>query len=1104
VKIERNVRRSGLGRKRLLVWALAWLSIAGLAMASEYHGPVTFGGLPVPGTTVKVTATQGNKTVVAITDEQGLYTFPDLADGKWTIEIEMTGFAPVKQEVTVAPNAPAGVFEMKLLTLDQIRAAAKPVTVEVATQAPTTSQVSEAKPGAPAATTSSQVSEARPGAPAPAKKGAAAKTPESSQVSEARPGAPTPAAAPPQDETAQQANDGFLINGSVNNAATSQYSMSQAFGNNRNGGRSLYNTDLRLVLRNSAFDAKSYSLAGVDTAKPPYNYMTGSVGFGGPLKIPHLLTAARAPYFYVSYTRTQNKNDSTVSVLVPTSAEWGGDLSQAPNVTAIYVPPDMATISPSCNSYLLGTGLTQSAINGGTAQFAGNAIPSACISTAAQNLIHLNFYPAPNLAGNPVYNYQTPLVGSTHADMFQTTLSRMIGSKNSVYGTFSVGSTRSGSENLFNFHDSNNSLNVSSSANWYHRLTTRLSMNMSYSFTRARNQALPFFANRQNVSLDMGISGNLQDATDYGPPGLGFSSGIFGLSDANSSNNRSETNYVSGSLQWYRFNHDVQVGGDFRRQESNYFSQSNPRGSLSFNGGATQETQVVNGVPTAVAGTGSDFADFLLGLPDTSNIAFGNADKYLRQSVYDFYANDNFRVNPELSINAGVRWEYGAPVTETQGRLVNLDIAPGFTNEAPVLGSNPVGPLTGQSYPAALLRPDRSGISPRLGIAWRPISGSSLLVNAGYGIYNDTSVYQATAQAMAQQAPLSTSLSVSNSPACRFTISNPFSVPCSTTTKDGFAVDPNFRVGYAQLWNLQLRRDLPGSLQLSVSYLGIKGTRGVQEFLPDTAPPGATNPFAAYPVGYLYRTSNGNSTREAGTVSLRRRLRSGLAAGLTYTYSKSMDDDFSLGGQGPGPSGGSSSQIAQDWQHPNTQRGLSTFDQRHVLSANAQYTTGMGLGGKTLMSGWKGLAYKEWTVQTTITLASGTPETPIYGGASTPGTGVSSAIRPNLTGVSPYSGLTAGRHLNLNAYSVPSGQWGNARRDSITGPNQFSLNASMDRTFRLHARYNLETRLDATNVLNHVTYSGWNTTYIPNSTQFGAAQGPNGMRSMSVTMRLRF
>ncbi len=1090
VKIQRNVRKCGFRKKRLLVWALAWLSIAGLAMASEYHGQVTFGGLPVPGTTVKVTATQGNKTAAAITDTQGLYTFPDLADGKWTIEIEMTGFAPVKQEVTVAPNAPAGTFEMELLTLDQMRAAAKPVTVEAATAASTsvattesTSVAAGAAPAADAAT---------------AKKGAAAKTPATSAAASAAPAAP-----PPQDETAQQANDGFLINGSVNNAATSQYSMSQAFGNNRNGGRSLYSTGLSLVLRNSAFDAKSYSLGGADTAKPAYNDMTGGVTFGGPLKIPHLLPPARAPYFYVAYSRTQNKNDSTASALLPTAAEWGGDLSQAPNVKAIYVPSDMATLSPNCDSTLVGMGLTQSAINAGTAQFAGNVIPSACISTVATKLYNLNFYKVPNLTGNALYNYQVPLVNSNHADMFQTQLYKQIGSKDNVNVSAFMQSSRSGSENLFGFHDANNSKNINANAGWYHRLTTRLSLNTSYSFSRSRNQSLPYFVARQeNVSQEMGISGNDQDATVYGPPGLGFSSGLQGLSDANSSNNRSETNNVSASLQWYRFNHDVQVGGDFRRQESNISSQSNPRGSLSFNGTATQGTG-------GSTGAGSDFADFLLGLPDTSAIAFGNADKYLRQSVYDFYANDNFRVNPELSINAGVRWEYGAPVTETQGRLVNLDIAQGFTNAQPVLGSNPTGPLTGQHYPAALLRPDKSGISPRLGIAWRPISGSSLLVRAGYGIYNDTSVYQATASAMAQQhgtaqTPLSTSLNVSNSTACRFTIGNPFSVPCSTTTPDGFAVDPNFRVGYAQLWNLSVQRDLPGSLQMVVSYLGIKGTRGVQEYLPNTVPLGATNPFAAYPVGYLYRTSNGNSTREQGVLTLRRRLRSGLAAGLTYTYSKSMDDDYVLGGQGPVTSGGSGSQIAQDWQNPNGERGLSNFDQRHVLSANAQYTTGMGLAGKTLMSGWRGLAYKEWTVQTTITLASGKPQTPIYGGASTPGTAVSGTIRPNLTGVSPYSGLTAGHHLNLNAYSVPSGQWGDARRYSITGPNQFSLNMSLDRSFRVRTRYNLETRLDATNILNHVTYSGWNTNYIPNSTQFGAAVGPNGMRSMSITMRLRF
>ena len=80
--------------------------------------------------------------------------------------------------------------------------------------------------------------------------------------------------------------------------------------------------------------------------------------------------------------------------------------------------------------------------------------------------------------------------------------------------------------------------------------------------------------------------------------------------------------------------------------------------------------------------------------------------------------------------------------------------------------------------------------------------------------------------------------------------------------------------------------------------------------------------------------------------------------------------------------------------------------------------------------------------------------------------------------------------------------FGDARRDSITGPNQFSLNASMDRTFRLHDRLNLETRIDATNALNHVMYSSWNT--VVNGSQFGAAQSPQGMRSLQLTMRLRY
>ena len=231
---------------------------------------------------------------------------------------------------------------------------------------------------------------------------------------------------------------------------------------------------------------------------------------------------------------------------------------------------------------------------------------------------------------------------------------------------------------------------------------------------------------------------------------------------------------------------------------------------------------------------------------------------------------------------------------------------------------------------------------------------------------------------MAQQAPLSKSLNVSNSAACPLTLASAFN-PCATTTATTFAVDPNFRVGYVQTWSLSVQRDLPAALQMTVTYLGIKGTRGVQQFLPNTYPAGAANPCPSCASGYTYRTSNGNSTREAGSIQLRRRLRRGFTSTLTYTYSKSIDDSSFLGGSGPIAAGATTQTqgagtTAQNWLNLRGERGLSSFDQRHLLTISPiQYTTGMGIGGRTLMSGWKGRFYKEWTFLTNVTVGTGTP-----------------------------------------------------------------------------------------------------------------------------------
>jgi hypothetical protein len=527
----------------------------------------------------------------------------------------------------------------------------------------------------------------------------------------------------------------------------------------------------------------------------------------------------------------------------------------------------------------------------------------------------------------------------------------------------------------------------------------------------------------------------------------------------------------------------------------------------------------VNGVALG----GFDLADFLLGIPDTSAIAFGNADKYFRESAYDAYLADDWRVDPELTVNAGIRWEYGAPITELFGRLVNLDMAPGFSAAAPVVANHPVGPLTGRHYPTSLIDPYRRGFEPRVGIAWRPISGSSLVVRAGYGVSYDTSVYQTIALQMSQQAPLSKSLSVQNSAGCPLTLGNGFNT-CPSITPDNFAIDPHFRPGYAQNWQFSVQRDLPGSLLLTATYLGTKGARGVQDYLPNTYPVGGANPCPMCPVGFAFLSSNGESTRQAGQLQLRRRLHNGLTGTLQYTFSKSIDDEAMLGGQGAtavtqntpqgpysfnaamtsGTNSGSSPAsptIAQNWLDLRGERGPSTFDQRHVLIAQLQYTTGMGFGGKTLMGGWQGLLFKEWTLVTQINAASGLPETPIFL-AAVPGTGVTGTIRPDATGVSIYR-APAGLFLNPAAYAPPSpGQWGQAGRDSIIGPGEFGLNASLGRTFRLHDRLNLDFRFDAANMLNHVTFTNWNS--VINSAQFGLPVAANAMRSMQATLRLRF
>jgi trimeric autotransporter adhesin len=1021
-----------MNRLLQLVCVFALLLLPNFAAASPYYGKVTYNGLAVPGATV--TATQAGVKLTAVTDAGGVYQFADLKDGVWKIDIRMQFFATIHAQVTVAPKLPAGNWELTPLPMSQLLARAQ--NAQAATVAPELPAVTALKP---------------------------------SQQKPEEGGGEAPKEPPEQDD---RSADGFLVNGSVNNSATSVYSTNPAFGNSRTNSRALYNGGFATIVDNSSIDARPFSLSGVEAPKDSYTHMTAGFTLGGPLNIPHLMP--QGPNFFVGYVWTRDNNATINTGLVPTLAERSGDLSslQAP----IYNPA---------------TGL----------QYLGNQVP---VSPQAQALLNLYPLPNPNIPVNSGYNYQAPVLNSVHQDALNSRLSRHIGRADNIYGGYNFESTRYNNPNLFGFVDNASALGMNANIHWMHRYTPHLFVTTTYTFSRMRTQVVTNFEGRANVSGAAGIEGNDQDAADWGPPALNFTSGLATLSDGNSENNRNRSDEISVSAYLYHGRHNFTGGFDFTKEDYNWLAQQDPRGGFTFTGAATS-------APAGVSGpSGSDLADFLVGIPDTSTIAYGNADKYFREPLYDAYLNDDWRMTPTLTVNAGMRWQYSAPMTELKGRLVNLDINPGFTAAAPVLASDPVGPVTGEHYPASLMRPDWQEFEPRIGIAWRPIPASSVVIRAGYGIWHDTSVYLRMVSQLAQQAPLSKSLTVQNSAACPLTMADGFPA-CSTTTSDTYAVGPNFRIGYSQIWNLSAQRDLPFALQVTATYTGTKGTHGPQTILPNSYPIGEANPCPDCPSGFVYETSGGNSTRQAGALQLRRRLMNGLAASVMYTYSKSIDDDAYLGGTGhvtataPGtvpsqPAGGNGA-VAQNWLDPQGERSLSSFDQRQLVQIEGQYTTGEGLGGHTLMSGWRGRLLKEWTLTTNINAGTGFPETPIFP-AAVPGTGFNCCIRPDLTGASIYS-AGAGRHVNAAAYTAPpAGQWGTAGRDSITGPGQFTLDSALARTFRPHGKLYLDLRVSATNLLNHPEFTSWDT--VVENAQFGLPASAGAMRSLQTVLRVRF
>ncbi len=885
---------------------------------------------------------------------------------------------------------------------------------------------------------------------------------------------------------------------------------------------------------NNALNANTFSVTGIPTPKPDLSTNTLIASFTVSPYVPGLTKPNPRQFMFLSVQETRNTTPTLSQALVPTEAEKLGDLSSAG--ATVYDP---------------NTGNPYGATNCNPALLQINPNPTACIpqneiSAAGQAL--LNYYPLPNITATGTrYNYQTNLTGSSHSSQISARYNRSFGSAPARGGrggfgggNFGGGGARGGrtqnaplvlrqsiAENFAYSHSARAFPSFSpllagksetegySLSSMYTLSYGRLNNSATVLWSRSHSLGSNLFTNSAaNPAVAAGVF--VADPTVYnnpfyyGVPSVSITGGYQGLSDQTPSDSIRQTISFSDSLS-YRFKkHNMRFGVDVRRLHSDSIGGNGVLGSFQFSGFATeskaQQACVPNQDPTNPTCTfgaeGSAVADLLLGLPQQTTVTAGLNKTYLRANVLDWYVDDDFRVKPNITIRAGLRWEYFSPYVEKYNRLTNLVESNDFATVTQVCATAAAGCTQGS--PRSLVNPDRTMYAPRFGIAWSPKLKftKQMVVRAGYGINYNTGQYASFAQSLAYQQPFSitqtnTRSSVASPTTCtmaNMTLENGFN--CSTqTTQSNYAVNPNYRLGMVQVWNVDIQKQLPMGIVFNIGYNGAKGGNLDIVRAPNRNALGIVNPAYGQ---FQYEDSLGAQHSNALAINARKRMQKGMSLQATYTYSHSIDNASSVGG--------SASSIAQNDKDLDAERSNSSFDVRHLLLGN--WVTELPFGPNRAFFNKGGIWSRimdGYSLSGTFQFASGTFQTPSYSGtAAEIAAGASGSLRPDLVPGQKIKGAgTLKNWFNTAAFVAPAaGTYGNASRNSIELPGTVSVNASLSRTVTLGDTRSLELRMTAANVFNTVQYAGVQTQI--NSTTFGQITSAAAMRSFQYVARFRF
>ena len=1082
------------------------------------HGVVKSGNMPIPGATVSISLASSTEKMTAWTDVDGGFSATVSSNGTYTIRVEMMAFANGTQQVVIdATHQNVQVnFEMTLLSrtqqaVPQPRRPGGQVTSQRGFQTLAALQNSS---GQDAGNGFNDVVPS--GMPVPGV------DPNSATESVAVSGnASSPLNNMSGDELQQRINDARQQGGGFGGSGGG-FGGPAGFGGGGPGrpmtitGRRGFDINhphgsIYYGVGDSGLNAAPYALLGEPVTKPGYlqNSFGGSIG--GPLNIPKIYHGGAKTFFFVNYNGKRGENPFDQFSTVPTLLERQGNFSQTCYTSCATGGAPVTIIDPATNT-----------------PFPNNTLPQ--INPVASGL--LQYIPTPNLGGD-FQNFHYVTSASSNSDDLNVRINHTFGAAPAA-GRRGGGGRNAPRNNLtfgLHYHGSSATLtnpfpSVGGTTSvrsfdvpiGYIRSIGKLTNSLRFDFNRSRTHTQNLYGFNDDIAAALNITGVSTNPFDWGLPTLSFKD-LTGLQDINPQLLRNQTYTISDYVVWTHGKHSWRWGGDFRRVQLNTETSSNARGSFIFSG----------------LNTGFDFADFLydgviagqaaFGLPQQTSVQYGQDNYHFHGNYSDLYLQDEWKVRGNLTLNLGVRYEYVSPFTEENNLIANLDLSPGVLN--PAAGTPAVavvipgqsGPYSGP-LPASLMRPDRNNFAPRVGFAWKPFSKT--VVRGGYGINYNTGAYQAIAQQLAFQPPFSTASTNIQNTVGDLTLQNGFPAAAPGGITNNYAVEPDYRLGYVQIRNLDIQQQIRPTLLLNIDYTGTKGTNLDILEAPNRT---ATGLLIANAQAFTFQNSVGDSEANAGSVRLRKRLSSGFSIGGIYTFSKSIDDASSigagatsgggstgLGAGGTGAAGGGAAagsgaaSVAQNPLDLSAERGLSSFNQTQKFTADYLWELPFGHDKRWLTTNTPLRAiFGDWQWSGDWTIASGLPFTPrLLADATELERGTNGTLRPDLVlGQSTtLSHPSIAAWFNTAAFVAPSGPYGDARRNSIIGPGTKVFDMAFTKVVSLNESRVLEFRAQATNIFNIPNYSSIDTTL--GSPTFGRVTAVGAMRQITITARFRF